>query len=139
MVWPQVSLAQMAALLVPDYSVEIVDAIAMRMGWPEFEAILRDRRPRYYLTQVTAPTLTNDLYGVFLARSLGGATMAFGASRRWRARRRRLPPRLRAARRPELRASCSTPRRGARSLAGGTMLTGRGDRRPPSATAHVAL
>jgi radical SAM superfamily enzyme YgiQ (UPF0313 family) len=78
MVWPQVSLAQMAALLVPDYSVEIVDAIAMRMGWPEFEAILRDRRPRYYLTQVTAPTLTNDLYGVFLARSLSAATMAFG-------------------------------------------------------------
>ena len=36
MVWPQVSLAQLAALLVPDYSVEIVDAIAMRMGWPEF-------------------------------------------------------------------------------------------------------
>jgi radical SAM superfamily enzyme YgiQ (UPF0313 family) len=78
MVWPQVSLAQMAALLVPDYTVEIVDAIAMRMGWPEFEAILRDRRPRYYLTQVTAPTLTNDLYGVFVARSLGAATMAFG-------------------------------------------------------------
>src|SRR5262249_23546220 len=78
MVWPQVSLAQMAALLVPDYSVEIVDAIAMRMGWPEFEALLRGRRPRSYLTQVTAPTLTNDMYGVFLARSLGAATMGFG-------------------------------------------------------------
>src|SRR5215831_706909 len=78
MVWPQVSLAQMAALLVPDYSVEIVDAIALRMGWPEFEALLRERRPRYYLTQVTAPTLTNDMYGVFLARSLGAATMGFG-------------------------------------------------------------
>ncbi len=36
MIWPQVSLAQMAALLAPDYSVEIVDAIALRMGWPEF-------------------------------------------------------------------------------------------------------
>ncbi len=78
MVWPQVSLAQMAALLVPDYAVEIVDAIALRMGWPEFEALLRDRRPRYYLTQVTAPTLTNDLYGAFVARSLGAATIAFG-------------------------------------------------------------
>jgi anaerobic magnesium-protoporphyrin IX monomethyl ester cyclase len=78
MVWPQVSLAQMAALLVPDYSVEIVDAIALRMGWPEYETLLRDRRPRYYLTQVTAPTLTNDMYGVFLARSLGATTMGFG-------------------------------------------------------------
>jgi anaerobic magnesium-protoporphyrin IX monomethyl ester cyclase len=78
MIWPQVSLAQMAALLVPDYSVEIVDAIALRMGWTEFEALLKDRRPRYYLTQVTAPTLTNDMYGVFLAKSLEAVTMAFG-------------------------------------------------------------
>lgn len=78
MIWPQVSLAQMAALLSPDYTVEIVDAIALRMSWPEFEKLLRDRRPRYYLTQVTAPTLTNDMYGVFLARSLGAVTMAFG-------------------------------------------------------------
>jgi radical SAM superfamily enzyme YgiQ (UPF0313 family) len=78
MVWPQVSLAQLAALLVPDYSVEIVDAIAERMGWPEFEALLRDRRPRYLLTQVTAPTLTNDMYGAFLARSLAAITIGFG-------------------------------------------------------------
>lgn len=78
MIWPQVSLAQMAALLAPDYSVEIVDAIALRMGWPEFEALLRDRRPLYYLTQVTAPTLTNDMYGVFLAKSGDAVTMGFG-------------------------------------------------------------
>jgi radical SAM superfamily enzyme YgiQ (UPF0313 family) len=78
MIWPQVSLAQLAALLVPDYSVEIVDAIALRMSWPEFEGILRERRPRYYLTQVTAPTLTNDMQGVFLAKSLGAVTMGFG-------------------------------------------------------------
>ncbi len=78
MIWPQVSLAQMAALLAPDYTVEVVDAVALRMSWPEFERLLRDRRPRYYLTQVTAPTLTNDMYGVFLAKSLGAVTMGFG-------------------------------------------------------------
>jgi anaerobic magnesium-protoporphyrin IX monomethyl ester cyclase len=78
MVWPQVSLAQMAALLYPDYSVEIIDANAERMGWPEFEKLLREKRPRFYLTQVTAPTLTNDMYGVFLARSVGAITIAFG-------------------------------------------------------------
>ena len=78
MIWPQVSLATMAALLYPDYSVEIVDAIALRMGWKEFESVLRDRRPKYYLTQVTAPTLTNDMYGVFLAKSIEAITMAFG-------------------------------------------------------------
>ena len=40
MIWPQVSLAQLAALLVPDYSVEIVDAIATGMGWPEYQELL---------------------------------------------------------------------------------------------------
>ena len=77
-IWPQVSLAQMAALLHPDYSVEVVDAIATRMTWPEFEKLLREKQPRYYITQVTAPTLTNDMYGVFLAKSLGAKTIGFG-------------------------------------------------------------
>ncbi len=78
MIWPQVSLAQLAALLVPDYTVEIVDCIATRMGWPEFERILEQKRPKCYLTQVTAPTLRNDMYGVFLAKALGATTIAFG-------------------------------------------------------------
>ncbi len=77
-IWPQVSLAQMAALLHPDYSVEVVDAIATRMTWPEFEKLLREKQPRYYITQVTEPTLTNDMYGVFLAKSLGAKTIGFG-------------------------------------------------------------
>src|SRR6187402_2763622 len=78
MIWPQVSLAQLAALLIPDYTVEIIDANAMRMEWADFEKLLEEKRPQYYLTQVTAPTLRNDMYGVFLAKSLGAKTMAFG-------------------------------------------------------------
>ncbi len=78
MIWPQVSLATMAACLQPDYKIEIVDAIATRMGWAEFEELLSKKRPRYYLTQVTAPTLTNDMFGVFLAKSYGAKTIAFG-------------------------------------------------------------
>jgi len=78
MIWPQCSLAQLAALLHPDYKVEVIDAIAERMSWQEFEKILREKSPKYYLTQVTAPTLTNDMYGVMLARSMGARTMAFG-------------------------------------------------------------
>lgn len=77
MVWPQVDLAQMAALF-PDYRVEVVDAVATRMGWPAFEQLLRAQQPRYYVTQVTGPTLQNDMYGCFLAKSLGAATVAFG-------------------------------------------------------------
>lgn len=78
MIWPQMELAQMAAILDEDYTVAIIDANAERMSWADFEAKLRELRPRFYLTQVTAPTLTNDMYGVFLARSMGAITMAFG-------------------------------------------------------------
>ncbi len=78
MIWPQVSLAQMAAILMPEYTIEIVDCVAARMGWEEFAEILEAKRPKYYITQVTAPTLRNDMYGAFLAKSLGAKTMAFG-------------------------------------------------------------
>src|SRR5919109_606832 len=33
MVWPQCSLAQQAAMLQPDYTFDIIDAIAERMDW----------------------------------------------------------------------------------------------------------
>lgn len=78
MVWPQVSLAQMAALLHPTYTVKVVDAIAERMTWPQFIKLLDQYAPKYYLTQVTAPTLENDMYGTFLAKNRGARTMAFG-------------------------------------------------------------
>jgi radical SAM superfamily enzyme YgiQ (UPF0313 family) len=78
MVWPQVSLAQMAALLHPVYTVKVIDANAERMSWPDFTRILDRYQPKYYLTQLTAPTLENDLYGVFLAKARGATTMVFG-------------------------------------------------------------
>lgn len=78
MVWPQVSLAQMAALLHPTYKVKVVDANAERMSWPEFAELLDKHQPAYYLTQVTAPTLENDMYGCFLAKARGAKTIAFG-------------------------------------------------------------
>src|SRR5690606_2944432 len=59
MIWGQVELAQMAAILYPDHKVAIIDAIAERMSWAQFEAKLNELRPRFYVTHVTAPTLTN--------------------------------------------------------------------------------
>lgn len=78
MVWPQVSLAQMAALLEPQHKVAIIDANAERMSWPQFAKKLDQLKPKYYLTQVTAPTLENDMYGCFLARARGAKSIAFG-------------------------------------------------------------
>jgi len=78
MIWPQVSLVQMAALLHPTYTVKVVDAIAERLTWPQFTTLIDKYQPRYYLTQVTAPTLENDMYGTFLAKARGARTIAFG-------------------------------------------------------------
>jgi anaerobic magnesium-protoporphyrin IX monomethyl ester cyclase len=78
MVWPQVSLAQMAALLNPVYTLKILDCNAERTGWEEFTKLLDKYQPKYYLTQMTAPTLENDMYGVFLAHARGAKTIAFG-------------------------------------------------------------
>jgi anaerobic magnesium-protoporphyrin IX monomethyl ester cyclase len=78
MVWPQVSLAQMAALLHPTYKVKVIDANAERIDWQTFTRLLDEYKPRYYLTQVTAPTLENDMFGCFLAKARGAITIAFG-------------------------------------------------------------
>ncbi len=78
MVWPQVSLAQMAALLSPPYSIKIIDANAERMDWESFKRELDKYQPKYYFTQLTAPTLENDMYGCFLAKARGAVTIAFG-------------------------------------------------------------
>ena len=78
MVWPQVSLAQMAAMVYPEHKIAVIDANAERMGWEEFAKKLDEFRPKYYMTQVTAPTLENDMYGCFLAKARGAKTIAFG-------------------------------------------------------------
>ncbi len=77
-IWPQTSLAQLAAMFDATTTVRIVDCIAEQMTWSQFEELLLATRPRYYVTQATAPTLTNDMRGVFLARSLSATTMAIG-------------------------------------------------------------
>jgi len=77
-IWPQTSLAQLAAMCSETTSIKVVDCIAEGMAWPEFELFLTTTRPRYYITHATAPTLTNDMRGVFLAKSLGAITMAMG-------------------------------------------------------------
>src|SRR5262245_10196248 len=35
-IWPQASLAQMAAMLAPDYKVAVVDAVAQCLNWAAF-------------------------------------------------------------------------------------------------------
>lgn len=75
---PQVPLPQLAALLQATYKVAIIDARAEQMSWNEFEAQLERYEPGYYLTYLTAATFRNDMYGVFLAKSLRACTIGFG-------------------------------------------------------------
>ena len=70
--------AQMAALLYPVYKVKVIDANAERLGWEEFTRLLDKYQPRYYMTQVTGPTLENDMFGCFIAKARGAETIAFG-------------------------------------------------------------
>jgi anaerobic magnesium-protoporphyrin IX monomethyl ester cyclase len=74
----QIPLAQLAALLQPAYKVAVVDARAQQMSWDDFEALLRNYEPVYYLTYLTAATLKNDMYGAFLAKSIKACTIGFG-------------------------------------------------------------
>jgi radical SAM superfamily enzyme YgiQ (UPF0313 family) len=80
MIWPQTELAGLAAVVdEAGYSTEIIDCIAEDMDWPTFQAMLEQRRPRYMITNVTAPTLKNDLTTTFLAKPLGTITIAIGS------------------------------------------------------------
>lgn len=78
MVWPQVELAQLAAMLYPEHKVAVIDANAERMSWADFTEKLEELQPKYYMTHVTAPTLENDMFGCFLAKARGAQTIAFG-------------------------------------------------------------
>ena len=77
MVWPQVALAQLAALF-PERRLHVIDANARRLGWADVEAEVRRLRPRWYVTQVAGPILEHDLRGLAAAKEAGAATVAFG-------------------------------------------------------------
>lgn len=80
MIWPQTELAGLAAVMEEaGFSTEILDCIAEDMDWPHFQAVLELKRPRYLVTNVTAPTLKNDLTVTFLAKSIGTTTIAIGS------------------------------------------------------------
>ncbi len=78
MVWPQTALAQLAAMVADRRAVAILDCIAEEITWPQFQQYLEEKRPRFMVTQVTAPTLTNDMYSTFLAKTVGAETVAIG-------------------------------------------------------------
>ena len=78
MIWPQTNLAYLAALVRDKFSVEIIDCIAENIDWDKFKHILIDKAPRYVVSNIISTTLTNDMYTMFLAKSLGVVTIGMG-------------------------------------------------------------
>ena len=89
MIWPQVSLAQMAALLDPTYSVLVVDAVAERMDWTTFEQILRQRAPEVLRDAADRRRRSRTTSTARSSRRASGPSRSRSAptSRRCRARR----------------------------------------------------
>jgi len=80
MIWPQTELAGLAAVLEEaGYTTEIIDCIAEDMDWPTFQAKLEYLRPKFLVTNVTAPTIKNDLTATYIGKSIGTATIAIGS------------------------------------------------------------
>lgn len=78
MIWPQTNLAYMAAMMKDNFSVDIIDCIGSNIGWDEFKKILEEKQPRYVVGNVISTTLTNDMYAMFFAKSLGAITIGSG-------------------------------------------------------------
>lgn len=78
MIWPQTNLAYLAAVMKDQYSVDIIDCIASDIKWDEFQNLLEEKNPRYVVGNIISTTLTNDMYTMFLAKSLGATTIGTG-------------------------------------------------------------
>jgi radical SAM superfamily enzyme YgiQ (UPF0313 family) len=78
MIWPQTSLAYLAAMVPEGLSVRIIDAIAEGMSLEAFLAEVRKERPRYYVSYIAGTTFAVDARGVREAKGQGAMTIAIG-------------------------------------------------------------
>lgn len=78
MIWPQTSLAYIAAMVPEHMSVRIIDAIAEEMDFDTFLAEVQREKPRIYVSYIIGSTFTSDARGVQEAKKVGAATIAVG-------------------------------------------------------------
>lgn len=78
MIWPQSSLAYLAAMVPEGMSVRIIDAIAEEMSIEQFQAEIRRERPRFYVSYITGTTFAVDALGVQEAKRQDATTIAIG-------------------------------------------------------------
>ena len=63
MIWPQTSLAYIAAMVPDDMSVRIIDAIAEEMSLDTFLLQIQNEKPRFYVSYITGTTFSVDARG----------------------------------------------------------------------------
>jgi radical SAM superfamily enzyme YgiQ (UPF0313 family) len=78
MIWPQSSLAYLAAMVPEGLSVRIIDAIAEEMSIEQFLEEIRREQPRFYVSYITGTTFAVDALGVREAKNQGAHTIAIG-------------------------------------------------------------
>ncbi|MCX6796615.1 MAG: radical SAM protein, partial [Candidatus Falkowbacteria bacterium] len=77
-IWPQTSLAYLAAMVREKYSVGLIDCIAEEMDWVSFKDYLLQRKPRYIAFNIISSIITNDIYTAYLAKTIGAITIGLG-------------------------------------------------------------
>lgn len=77
-IWPQTSLAYLAAMVPKNLEIEILDCIAERMNWDKFSKILNIKKPRYVVSHVITSTAKNDLKVFEEAKKIGAITITMG-------------------------------------------------------------
>lgn len=77
-IWPQTSLAYLAAVVPQTLKIEILDCIAERMNWDKFLKILNIKKPRYIVSHVITSTAQNDLKVFEEAKKIGAITITMG-------------------------------------------------------------
>src|SRR5512136_1887076 len=78
MIWPQTSLAYLAAMVPDGLTVRIIDAIAEEMTMDQFLAEIRRESPRVYVSYLIGSTFDSDAMGVREAKRAGATTVAIG-------------------------------------------------------------
>jgi radical SAM superfamily enzyme YgiQ (UPF0313 family) len=74
MIWPQTNLAILAAVAESvGLSVDIVDCIAERVDWSQYEVILQSTKPKYCFSNLISVTYSNDVRALRRAKEISGA------------------------------------------------------------------
>lgn len=78
-IWPQTSLAYLAAMVPKNLSVKIIDCIAEKYNWDQFLKVLQEEKPKYFISHVITSVSTNDFKAYKYAKSVSNCiTISMG-------------------------------------------------------------